>query len=308
MYPLSLAERNIETPTVSLKKLLSSEVHFSEKIEGNTDISFKHYLHEIVTSGLPAVRRMATTQRKNMIESYFSNLLTHDFQMQGMRLRQPHTLMRWLRAYSAAISTNAGYNKILDASTAGEGEKPAAKTTIAYREALGNLWLLEELPAWFEGEHFFSGLKMTPKHYLIDPAFATYLLGLDEDILANGGETASYYAEFDRKYGSILGRLFEALVFLSLKVYSSVTDAELTYLATAKNDHEVDFIVSKGRKSVAFEVKLAPYIDESDVKHLLWLKEKAGDRICDAVVVTTGPYAYRREDGIAVVPAALLGA
>jgi predicted AAA+ superfamily ATPase len=243
-----------------------------------------------------------------MLDSYFSNLLTHDFQLQGVRLRQPHTLMRWLRAYAAAISTNSGYNEILDASTAGEGAKPAAKTTIAYREALGNLWLLEELPVWIEGENFFSGLKMTPKHYLIDPAFAVHLLGLDEDMLAAPGEADSDYAVFDRKYGSIIGRLFEALVFLDLKVYSGVNDADLSYVATAKNDHEIDFVVSKARRAVAFEVKLAPYIEESDVRHLLWLKEKAAGRIRDAVVITTGPYAYRREDGIAVVPAALLGA
>ena len=44
-----------------------------------------------------------------------------------------------------------------------------------------------------------------------------------------------------------------------------------------------------------------------DTHHLLWLRERLGERLADAVVVTTGRHAYRDEDDIAVVPAALLG-
>jgi hypothetical protein len=58
---------------------------------------------------------------------------------------------------------------------------------------------------------------------------------------------------------------------------------------------------------VAIEVKLARTIDDSDVRHLRWLAGQIGNQLLDAVVVTTGPTAYRRADGIAVVPAALLG-
>lgn len=54
-------------------------------------------------------------------------------------------------------------------------------------------------------------------------------------------------------------------------------------------------------------VKLGPTPDERDVRHLLWLRNELGDELADAVVVTTGQAAYRRPDGIAVVPAALLG-
>ncbi|MFN8717474.1 MAG: hypothetical protein ACK6DP_06425 [Gemmatimonas sp.] len=58
---------------------------------------------------------------------------------------------------------------------------------------------------------------------------------------------------------------------------------------------------------MAIEVKLAGAIDDAHVEHLQWLKNRLGDDLLDAVVVTTGPVAYRRPDGIAVVPAALLG-
>jgi hypothetical protein len=43
------------------------------------------------------------------------------------------------------------------------------------------------------------------------------------------------------------------------------------------------------------------------VRHLLWLKNSPGVDVVDAVMVTTGTHAYLRPDGIAVVPAALLG-
>jgi hypothetical protein len=58
---------------------------------------------------------------------------------------------------------------------------------------------------------------------------------------------------------------------------------------------------------VALEVKLSETVTDKDVEHLLWLRERLGDELLDAVVVTTGQYAYRRSDGIAVIPLALLG-
>lgn len=58
---------------------------------------------------------------------------------------------------------------------------------------------------------------------------------------------------------------------------------------------------------LAVEVKLARTVRDDDVRHLHWLASSVGDDLLDAVVVTTGSEAYRRADGIAVVPAALLG-
>ncbi|GAB3171755.1 hypothetical protein GCM10027059_40510 [Myceligenerans halotolerans] len=60
-------------------------------------------------------------------------------------------------------------------------------------------------------------------------------------------------------------------------------------------------------KVLAIEVKLADRAEDADVKHLRWLSDQIGDNLIDAVVVTAGEHAYRRRDGIAVVPAALLG-
>jgi predicted AAA+ superfamily ATPase len=308
MYPLSIAERGIETPAVSLGEMLSSEKPCTAKVEGKTAITAQDYIKEIVASGLPELRRLSTENRKIAFESYIANILTHDFAQQGIRLRQPETLLRWLRAYAAAISTDAGYTEILDASTAGEGNKPVAKTTIAYREALQNLWLLDELSPWIEGEDFFNGLKRSSKHYLADPAFAAYLLGLDEKILLGAKNWPERAERFDAKYGSILGRLFEALVYLSLNTYASVNNAKLFFVRTHKGDREIDFVIQKDSQVIACEVKFSPGAATDDGKHLKWFMEKTGNTCVDAMIITTGGVAYRRNDGIAVVPAALLTA
>ena len=308
MYPLSFAERELAEPTVSIKDMFSVSKSFELGISGTTDFSPSQYIVEIAASGLPEFRRLSIENRNITFESYFENMLSHEFIQQGIRLRQPATLLRWLRAYAAAISTDAGYNEILDVSTAGEGNKPAAKTTIAYREALENLWLVDELQPWTGGEAYFSGLKMSPKHYLADPAFAVYLLGLDEKIMTGTSGWPNLAERFDAKYGSILGRLFEALVHLSLNTYVTVNNAKLYYLKTYKGDHEIDFILQKGSKVIACEVKFSPTAAPSDGRHLKWLRDKLGNDCCDAMIITTGSVAYRRNDGIAVIPAALLTA
>ena len=107
----------------------------------------------------------------------------------------------------------------------------------------------------------------------------------------------------------LLGALFESLVTLSVRVYAQAAEATVHYLRTRNGDHKVDLIVERDDgRVVAMEVKLSPSVGETDVKQLRWLRERLGDHLLDAVVITTGRHAYRRADGIAVVPAALLGA
>ena len=109
--------------------------------------------------------------------------------------------------------------------------------------------------------------------------------------------------------GTLLGALFESLVTIDVRVYAQASEAHVGHMRTAGGEHEVDLIVERDDgRVVAVEVKLTTTIDDDDVRHLKWLKDRLGDEVLDMVVLTTGSYAYRRPDGIAVVPAALLGA
>ena len=106
----------------------------------------------------------------------------------------------------------------------------------------------------------------------------------------------------------MLGALFESLVALSVRVFAQAAEARVHHLRTKAGEREIDFIVVRpDQRVVAIEVKLAQVVGDADVRHLHWLAERLGEDLLDSVVVTTGPEAYRRADGIAVVPAALLG-
>jgi predicted AAA+ superfamily ATPase len=88
----------------------------------------------------------------------------------------------------------------------------------------------------------------------------------------------------------------------------STAEAVVRHLRTQTANREVDLIVARAdERIVAFEVKLARTVDDADVGHLVWLQDKLGDDLLDAAVITSGTDAYRRRDGIAVIPAALLG-
>lgn len=80
------------------------------------------------------------------------------------------------------------------------------------------------------------------------------------------------------------------------------------HLRTRTGDHAVDLIVRRqDGRVIALEVKLGPDVSDGDVVHLRWLAGRLGANLLDAAVITTGRDAYRRRDGVAVVPAALLG-
>lgn len=96
---------------------------------------------------------------------------------------------------------------------------------------------------------------------------------------------------------------------LSMHTYAQAAEASVKHLRTIGGRHEVDLIVERADgRVVAIEVKLARDVSDRDTTHLRWLADRIGDELLDAVIVTTGPEAYRRADGIGVVPAALLGA
>jgi len=82
----------------------------------------------------------------------------------------------------------------------------------------------------------------------------------------------------------------------------------VAHLRTRGGEHEVDLIIERSDgRVVALEVKLTRTVAEDDLGHLSWLAERIGDDLLDTVVITCGEEAYRRRDGICVVPASLLG-
>ncbi|MGB4777641.1 ATP-binding protein [Microbacterium sp.] len=304
LRPMSLAEREVATPTISLESMLSG----TATIDGTSDLTLRDYVDEITGSGFPGIRRLSARGRARQLDAYLDNVVQREFPDQGLSVRAPETLRRWLRAYAAAAGTTASYARILDAATPGETGKPAKTTTIAYRDVLQSLWLLDPLEPWAPDATDLGRLGQSPVHSLADPALACRLLRISADDLWEGEADADPLVDrVGSGFGTFLGRMFKCLVGLSVRVYAGYRDADVGHLRTRNGDHEVDLVVHRGRRTVALEVKLTPSVSDEDVRHLRWLRERMGPQLTDAAVVTTGPVAYRRRDGIAVVPAALLG-
>lgn len=300
MRPMTLAERGVQTSTVNLHDLLSGQ---QPPVDGDTTIDLPAYTEEILRSGFPAIRALPPRPRRAQLDGYLARIAEHDFPEQGHLVRRPATLRAWLTAYAAATATTTSYNAILDAATPGDTDKPAKTTTAAYRDVLSQLWLLEPLPGWLPTRNPFTRLAQAPKHHLADPALAARLLGATETSLLTGHPTGPAIP----RDGTLLGALFESLIALNLRVYAQANEATVHHLRTRNGDHEIDFIIERDdHKIVALEVKLSSTVDDSDVTHLHWLRNHLGPTILDTAVITTGTYAYRRSDGIAVIPAALL--
>ncbi len=302
LRPLSLAERQIATPTVSLRALLAGT---QPSIDGSSDVDLPQYVDEILRSGFPAIRKLPPAARAVQLDGYLTRIVERELPENDMLVRRPAALRQWLTAYAAATASNATYSTILNAATAGESDKPARQTVAGYREQLLRLFVLDPLETWLPALSPLARLTKTPKHHLVDPALAARLIGVGRDGLLRGDGQRTTVQNDTKTW---LGALFESLAVQSVRVYAQAANATVGHLRTQSTDQEIDIIVEGAdRRVVAIEVKLSAAPTGHDVRHLNWLHEQIGDRLADRVCLTTGPYAYRRDDGVAVIPLALLG-
>lgn len=301
MRPLAMAERGIATPTVSLQVLLTGA---KAPVHGHTDLRLKDYTNEILASGLPGLRDLSGRALRAQLDGYLLRIIDRDFPELGRPVRNPAALRRWMTAYAAASSTTASFEKIRDASTGGHGEKPAKTTTLPYRDVLERLWILDPVPAWLPTRNRIARLSAPPKHQFADPALAARLLGVDADSLLDAAPAGPPIP----RDGTLLGALFESLVTLSIRTYAQAAEATVKHLRTAGGGHEIDLIIERADgRVIAIEVKLTRDANKQDTRHLTWLTNQTGNTLLDTIIITTGTDAYRRRDGTAIIPAALLG-
>ena len=155
---------------------------------------------------------------------------------------------------------------------------------------------MDPVPGWSPNGNPFARLQQAPKHQLADPALAATLL------------RATAASMMTPRSSHLAGPLFESLATLTVRVAAEAIRAHVGHLRTRNGDHKIDLVV-EGRdgRIIACEVKLSAAVADSDVRHLLWLRDQLPEDVSDLVVITTGTHAYRRGDGVAVVPLALLG-
>ena len=301
MRPMTLAERGVAVPTVSLSALLQAR---ADPIGGTSEVTLERYAQEILASGLPGLRDLPERVVRAELDGYLARLIDHDFAEAGQPVRNTAALRRWMEAYAAAVSSTASYEKIRDAASGTRAGTPARSTVLRYLDILESLWLIEPIPGWRPAGSHLSRLTLAPKHQMADPAFAARLRRVTIDTLLRGDTPGP----ISGRHRTLFGALFESLVSLDVRVYAQAAEATVWHFRDFGGEHEIDLIVEGlDHRKVAIEVKLASVITDRDVRHLAWLRDRIGRDAVEGVIITTGREAYRRPDGIVVVPAGLLG-
>lgn len=301
MRPMSLVERTPQLATVSLRDFLDSK---DPKIAGRTEWTTPDYAQEVLRSGFPGLRGYTDRALHAQISGYLERIVDREFAQLEYRLRKPESLRRWMTAYAAATATTTSFDKIRAVSADESGKVQPVASTLPYRDVLSRLWILDPIPAWQPWTASVPRLGVKDKHHLVDPALAASLLGASSAVLVAGKERTPLPVAGS----TLLGRLFESLVTQSIRVYAQSAQARVFHLRTHSGDREVDLIVERpGGGVLGIEVKLKPAIEDRDVRDLLWLRDQIGDEWIGGVVINTGPSAYLRKDGIAVLPAILMG-
>lgn len=299
----SIEERNLSDSYIRIEDLFNFDSKAT--VNGETDKTLVDYLDEIYRSGFPGIRNKSERIRKALLKSYVTNIAEHEFEENGFKILNPHSLLAWMRIYAASIGTETKQSTLINAATASDAI-PSAPTVSKYREALEILDITDEVQPFLPMGKIYGNLAKGTKHFMLDPAIALSLLGVEKDELIDY-QVPKYVSKFHQ---TLTGQLIESFVYQSLVVYADVNDAQLSYYRNSRGTREIDFILQKGHRLILFEVKTNPDVKDSYVRHLNWFEDEIGDEFkVTKVLLNTGRYAYtRREDHVHVIPLALLGA
>lgn len=296
LRPYSIEERNLSDSYIRIEDLFNFDSKAT--VNGETDKTLVDYLDEIYRSGFPGIRKV-------LLKSYVTNIAEHEFEENGFKILNTHSLLAWMRIYAASIGTETKQSTLINAATASDAI-PSAPTVSKYREALEILDITDEVQPFLPMGKIYGNLAKGTKHFMLDPAIALSLLGVEKDELIDY-QVPKYVSKFHQ---TLTGQLIESFVYQSLVVYADVNDAQLSYYRNSRGTREIDFILQKGHRLILFEVKTNPDVKDSYVRHLNWFEDEIGDEFkVTKVLLNTGRYAYtRREDHVHVIPLALLGA
>lgn len=289
MRTMSLFESGDSNGNVSLKKLINNEFH-----PCMSDMSIKDYAFVICRGGWPL---SLTEDRDVALEqafSYYEMLTSEDiFSLNDIPLkkdeqRAKHLLRAYSKNISIASSDTTLKNDVMTFEDTFDNE-----TFYKYMNALRNLYVIEELEAWNPYLRSKTAIRTKRTRHFVDPSIATAALGLSPDSLFKDMTTFEL--------------LFESLTVRDLRIYADTLNAKVYKYRDSKK-REVDVVLQFRDGSWALiEVKLGSDSDIEDAaKHLLTIASdidtKKTGNLNFLMVITKDKFAYRREDGVYVVP------
>ncbi len=292
MLPMSLLESGDSSGVVSITDLFDSQTEvYSESSHSIEDIA-----RLIVRGGWPKMADVSYETSRTYTRGYCRTLLDHEISSVDGRRRDPIRMNQILRSLARNESTEAS-NSVILSDIASGGYQMHANTLEDYLDALRSLFLIDDLPAWCPSLRSKTVVRTSPVRHFIDPSIGAYFMGAKAEDLLNDPQT--------------LGSYFESMVIRDLRVYASAIDGDV-YHYRDKNGLEADAIIhlDDGRWA-AFEIKLGKKDIDAGAENLLKLKNKVdskteGDPSFLAVITYNG-MAYRRKDGVYVIPVGCLG-
>jgi predicted AAA+ superfamily ATPase len=291
MRPMSLFESGVSSGQVSLRKLFDDQ--FAASLEPN--VSVPQLIDHMVIGGWPGLREASVEDARPWLEDYLQTVVEVDIPQFGAR-RDPQSLRRLLTGLGRGVGTDVTIASL--AKDVGGPDAPADRAAVSgYLQALERLMLVEDVPAWAPHMRSTSPLRKSATRYLTDPSLGVAAVGAGPRQLLLDLNATGFH--------------FEAMVVRDLRVYSEPMGGLLSHWRD-NSGHEVDVVVTlaDGRWG-AVEVKMNPDDIERAADSLMRFATKVDTtKVGDPAflgVVTTRSAAYRRKDGVVVLPVASLG-
>ena len=288
MRPMSLCESGDSTGEVSLKDLFDGV----NDIKGITNKELEDIAFLCARGGWPGSINVSKEGALTIARDYLESLITNDIQTVDGVERNPNRLRTILRSLARNTCTTASLSTIKEDTSYNDAEV-SEKTIADYINALSKLYVIDDVEAWCPKLRSKTDIRTTSKRCFVDPSIAVASLrATDKDLL---------------KDFRTFGFIFESLCLRDLKIYSQNLEGDVFFYRD-KNDLESDAVIHlKDGRWGAIEIKIgAEEAIEAAAKNLLKLANivdtKEMNNPSFLMILTAGKYAYRRPDGVYVVP------
>lgn len=290
MRPMSLFESMESTGEISLKELFNQPA----QLNGENKLNIDDLAFLICRGGWPGAVDMDKDVALDQAFDYYTAIVNTDISKVDDVKRDPERAKRLMKSYARNQGSQIAYTVIRDDIAANDSETLTEDTVYAYTNALRKIFVIEDMPAWNPNLRSKTAIRTSDTRYFIDPSIATASLGMGPEDLIKDLNT--------------MGLFFETMCVRDLRVYAESIDGEV-YHYRDKSGLECDTVVHLRNGSFGLiEIKLGgDKLIEEGAENLKTFSNKIDTNKMKApsflmVLTGTGKYAYRREDGVYVVP------
>jgi len=292
MRPMSLFESNDSSGEVSLSALFNNpDLH----VRGESGLTISDQVDLVCRGGWPGILRSPKSTTYSYLRDYFEALASSDINDVDGIHRNSNTAKAVLKSYARGISTLTDYQTMAkDLKNVGEGID--ARTLVSYVSAFEKLFIIENVEAWTPKLRSASTIRTKSKKQFVDPSIAVVALGAHVQELKEDMETFGFF--------------FESMVTRDLRVYLEPMNGEVFHYRD-NTELEVDCILrlDDGRWA-AVEVKVGGNKIDEAASNLLKLRDRVDTsqmrKPSFLMIIYGGQHAYRRPDGVYVVPVGCL--